>query len=157
MPIAIPASLTSQTLAPESGLLTAGGQKGLASKTTDNTTLADTGNQEASPPAANEQTRVTLASTGEPPPAQRSITYAEIWKDGVKVAVVDSSGGVSSQNGAIAPMDGASGANGMMLAARRVAQITAAVGGQVIVGGQALDAQTIATRAKLQMAYGQFA
>jgi hypothetical protein len=84
----------------------------------------------------------------EPAPA-----YAEIWKDGIKVAVIDTRGGVNSLNGLVPSAQGTSGNGGALLAARRVAEIAQSIGGQVHVGGQVMDNQTLGVREKLAMAY----
>ncbi len=89
-----------------------------------------------------------LQSAPEFPPV-----YAEIWKNGLKVAVVDVTGGVSSANGSIAPSFGG-GTGGILLAARRAAEVAGALGGEINIGGQVLDVQTMNTRTKLNLAYG---
>jgi hypothetical protein len=84
----------------------------------------------------------------EPAPA-----YAEIWKNGIKVAVVDTRGGVNSLNGLVPSAQGIPGNGGALLAARRVAEIAQSIGGEVHVGGQVMDNQTLGVRAKLALAY----
>jgi len=84
----------------------------------------------------------------EPAPA-----YAEIWKDGVKVAVIDTRGGVNSLNGLVPSAQGTPGNGGALLAARRVAEIAQSIGGEVHIGGQIMDNQTLGMRAKLMAAY----
>jgi hypothetical protein len=79
--------------------------------------------------------------------------YAEIWKDGIKVAVIDTHGGVKSVNGLVPSAQGIPGNGGALLAARRVAEIAQSVGGEVRVGGQVMDSQTLGIRTKLAMAY----
>lgn len=157
MPSIIPSTQTTPLITPDNGLTTTGSPTGQvlnrSAKTDEKKPLAEV--------AATEQlstdTRVSLSTDGTLPPAQGAVTYAEIWKDGIKIAVIDSAGGVSSQNPAVMSMEGAGGTNGIMLAARRAAQIMAAVGGQVMIGGQSMDTQTMTMRAKLQTAYGQAA
>jgi len=100
--------------------------------------------------------RVTLTAAGE---SKRSVpefpqTYAEIWKDGVKVAEIDVHGGVNSVNGLVASTHGTVGNGGPLLAARRAAEIVRSIGGEIRVGGQIIDGQTLDTRARLKMAYG---
>lgn len=80
--------------------------------------------------------------------------YAEIWKDGTKVAEIDIHGGVNSVNGLVASALGTVGNGGPLLAARRAAEIVRSVGGEIRVGGQIIDSQTLETRARLKMAYG---
>ena len=80
--------------------------------------------------------------------------YAEIWKDGRKVAEIDIHGGVSSTDGLVASTQGTVGNGGPLLAARRAAEIVRAIGGELRVGGQVMDGQTLDMRAKLKMAYG---
>lgn len=105
---------------------------------------------------AQEGDRVTLsrsgaAATQTPMPAP---VYAEIWKDGLRVAVVDSQGSVVSLNGLLASSPMGSSGGGPELAARRAMQIAHAVGGEIRVAGQTLDAPTLTMRAKLKAAYG---
>ncbi|MBI3523278.1 MAG: hypothetical protein HY066_01920 [Betaproteobacteria bacterium] len=80
--------------------------------------------------------------------------YAEIWKDGIKVAEIDIHGGVNSVNGLVASAHGTAGNGGPLLAARRAAEIIRSIGGEIRVGGQVIDGQTLDTRARLKMAYG---
>jgi hypothetical protein len=80
--------------------------------------------------------------------------FAEVWREGVKVAVIDANGGVKSLNGVVASVPGSSGAGGILLAARRAAEVAASTGGEIRVGGEPMDAQTLKTRAKLTAAYG---
>ena len=109
---------------------------------------------EAASPAVPSGDSVSLslrdAKTGPDRPAP---VYAEVWKDGLKVAEVDSHGSVSASSGLIRlPTGGGSG--GAWLAAARAAQIAQAVGGEIRVAGQTMDGQTLAMRVKLQTAYG---
>lgn len=86
--------------------------------------------------------------------AQLPVVYAEVWRDGMKVALIDARGGVKSFNGMVASTQGTGGAGGILLAARRAAEIAASVGGEIRVGGEPIDKQTLSTRAKLSAAYG---
>lgn len=97
--------------------------------------------------------RVTLSTPGEP---QLDLVpvYAEIWKNGTKVAEIDVHGGVNPINGLIASAQGSAGGAGALLAARRAAEIVRAIGGEIRVGGQVMDSQTLDMRARLRMAYG---
>lgn len=104
---------------------------------------------------ATESAPVTLSSSqvaqtvaSQPP------VYAEIWKNGVKVATVDASGGVSAMNGQVLSNRGAEGGGGILLAARRTAEIAGAIGGEIHIAGQQIDAKTLAMRARLSAAYG---
>lgn len=80
-------------------------------------------------------------------------TYAEIWKDGQKVAEVDVYGGVTAHSGMIAATTSNPG-GGPELAARRAAQIALAIGGEIRSAGQVVDRPTLLMRARLQSAYG---
>ena len=80
--------------------------------------------------------------------------YAEIWKNGMKVAEIDVHGGVTSVSGIVAAAHGTVGNGGALLAARRAAEIVRSIGGEIRVGGQLMDSQTLDMRAKLKMAYG---
>jgi|GEM_PF-2907244 len=102
---------------------------------------------------AAEGARVSLSNaTAAAQPHVPAPVYAEIWRDGVKVAVVDSHGSVDALNGFLAPAQ--TGGGGANAAARRAAQIAHAVGGEIRVAGQVVDAQTLSMRAKLKQAYG---
>ena len=80
--------------------------------------------------------------------------YAEIWKNGTKVAEIDTHGGVTPTSGLVASSPGTVGASGALLAARRAAEIVRSIGGEHRVGGQTMDNQTLEMRAKLEMFYG---
>ena len=80
-------------------------------------------------------------------------TYAEIWKDGQKIADIDIYGGVTAHNGMIAAAMSSAG-GGPELAARRASQIALAVGGEIRSAGQVVDRSTMLMRARLQSAYG---
>lgn len=86
--------------------------------------------------------------------AELSPVYAEIWKNGTKVAVVDTAGGVSSANGAVVATRGAEGGGGELLAARRAAEIAGSIGGEIRIAGQQIDSRTLAMRVKLNATYG---
>lgn len=103
-----------------------------------------------------EGTRVTLKATRESKANSPEFLpiYAEIWKNGMKVAEIDIHGGVNSVNGLVASAHGTVGNGGPLLAARRAAEIVRSIGGELRVGGQIIDGQTLDTRAKLKMAYG---
>lgn len=77
--------------------------------------------------------------------------YAEIWKGGAKVAVVDIHGKVTSLSGMVVPAD--SGLSGSMLAAQRALEVARQVGGEIRSAGQALDGQTLLMRARLARTY----
>ena len=97
--------------------------------------------------------RVTLSTPAEP---QLDLVpvYAEIWKNGTKVAEIDVHGGVNPLNGLVASAQGSAGSAGTLLAARRAAEIVRSIGGEIRVGGQVMDSQTLDMRARLKMAYG---
>lgn len=82
------------------------------------------------------------------------VVYAEVWRDGIKVAMIDARGGVKALSSLVQSLDGTGGAGGILLAARRAAEIAAAIGGEIRVGGQPVDQGTLANKAKLTAAYG---
>ena len=79
--------------------------------------------------------------------------YAEIWKNGMKIAEIDIHGAVSSVNNLVTSAQGTVGSGGAILAARRAAEIARSIGGEIRVGGQIMDSQTLEMRAKLTKAY----
>lgn len=101
--------------------------------------------------------RVTLTAAGA---AQRGVAadlvpvYAEIWKGGAKVAEIDIHGGVTPVNGLVAAAPGTVAGDGALLAARRAAEIVRSIGGEIRVGGQVMDSQTLDMRARLRQMYG---
>ncbi|MCX7171993.1 MAG: hypothetical protein NTY41_17400 [Proteobacteria bacterium] len=111
----------------------------------------------AAPPGESlssaDSDRVTLSTSGE---LQLDLVpvYAEIWKNGTKVAEIDVHGGVNPLNSLVASAQGSAGGAGTLLAARRAAEIVRAIGGEIRVGGQVMDGQTLDMRARLKMAYG---
>lgn len=78
-------------------------------------------------------------------------TYAEIWKDGMKLADVDIHGHVTSYSGLVPAGDGGSG--GALLAAQRAVQLAQITGGEIRAAGQAIDGKTLLMRARLVNAY----
>lgn len=103
-----------------------------------------------------ESTAVTLSQRGSDsrPEPELPRVYAEVWRDGVKIALVDANGGVRGLAGLVASQIGSGGPGGMLLAARRATEVAAAVGGEIRVGGQTLDRATLQTRARLAATYG---
>lgn len=102
-----------------------------------------------------EGARVTLtagpASKQNPP--EFSPIYAEIWKNGMKVAEIDIHGSVNLAIGLVASAQGTVGGSGVLLAARRATEIARTIGGEIRVGGQPMDSQTLDMQAKLKIAY----
>jgi hypothetical protein len=85
--------------------------------------------------------------------AQRAaIPYAEIWRDGRKVAAVDSTGEISSFEGTVAAPPG--GGSGIALAAQRAVLIARSLGGEIRVAGQVTDPATLTMQTRLRAAYG---
>lgn len=123
-------------------------------------------NQEASPANAAQSEKITLSAelnaandstndlADDTFDATASI-FAEIWKDGVKIAVVDDRGSVTSLNGM--PVTHFQSSGGTSLAAQRAARIAMELGGEIRVGGMSLDGPTLVMRDRLQTAYGAFA
>lgn len=102
--------------------------------------------------AAQTSDRVTLSAASQSsllsPPAP---VYAEIWRDGHKVAQVDIHGTVSGLAGQVA--GGGGSLAGPLLAAQRAVQVAWQTGGEIRVAGQALDGQTLMMRARLAKTY----
>lgn len=96
---------------------------------------------------------VSLSGGTQPAWAANAIApvYAEIWKDGVKLAEVDIHGQVISSSGLVMPAT--AGGSGPLVAAQRAAQVAQRMGGEIRTAGQLLDAQTLLMRAKLANAY----
>lgn len=96
---------------------------------------------------------VSLSGGTQPAWAASAISpiYAEIWKDGVKLAEVDIHGQVISSSGLVMPAT--AGGSGPLVAAQRAAQVAQRMGGEIRTAGQLLDAQTMLMRAKLANAY----
>lgn len=139
------------------GTTPAAGSEGNLAYAGGTTTSPNPSNVPASEPKDTaEGARVTLTATrelqGSPP--EFAPIYAEIWKNGMKVAEIDIYGGVNSINGLVAPAQGIVGGGGALLAARRAAEIVRSVGGEIRVGGQIMDGQTLDMRAKLKTVYG---
>jgi hypothetical protein len=106
------------------------------------------------PPTA--PTEVLTLSSHRPTtePTAPSPVYAEVWKDGLKVANIDTHGTVTSFSGPVAsPLGGAIG--GPWLAAVRAAQVAQAVGGEIRINGLTVDAGTAKMRARLEVTYGR--
>lgn len=78
--------------------------------------------------------------------------YAEIWKEGVKIAQVDVHGRVMSFSGMVSSAEGG-GLAGALLAAQRAVQVARQVGGEIRAAGQSLDSQTLLMRARLARTY----
>jgi hypothetical protein len=77
--------------------------------------------------------------------------YAEIWKNGRKVAEIDSRGEVRAFDGVVAAHPAVG--SGLTLAAQRAALIASAIGGEIRVGGMLTDAPTLAMKARLSETY----
>ncbi len=100
------------------------------------------------------QSEVSLSSNATESTAQsaNAVLYAEIWKDGRKIASVDSHGKVTSFSGIVPPAEGSS-IGGPLRAAMRATQVAQSVGGEIRVAGQVIDATTLSMRARLAQAY----
>jgi len=113
----------------------------------------------AAPDAAKEAVSaewVTLTGAGASRGGMTDLVpvYAEIWKGGAKVAEVDIHGGVTPVNGLVAAAPGTIAGDGALLAARRASEIVRSIGGEIRVGGQVMDSQTLDMRARLKQMYG---
>lgn len=78
--------------------------------------------------------------------------FVEIWKDGRRLAAIDSRGDVSGFDG-FAPSS--PGGTGLALATQRAALIALATGGEIRVGGTVTDVATLTMNARLREAYGR--
>lgn len=110
----------------------------------------------ATPPLAPTPPAVPALSGRRPAvePTAPAPVYAEIWKDGIKVANIDTHGTITSFAGPpLAPPVG--GAGGPWLAATRAAQVARAVGGEIRINGLVVDAGTAKMRVRLELAYGR--
>jgi|GEM_PF-3927977 len=110
---------------------------------------------EASTPDNSNPANDTVELSSQPSTTfdDRAGVYAEIWKDGRKIAEVDVRGSVTPLNGFIAPVFGGTG-GGPELAARRASQIAVTVGGEIRSNGETIDSQTLKMRARLNTYYG---
>lgn len=112
---------------------------------------------DAESPAADKdlptRDRITLSHISDQPagPYVPAAPYAEIWKNGRKVAEIDSRGEVSAFDGVVAAHPAVG--SGLTLAAQRAALIASAIGGEIRVGGMLTDAPTLAMKARLSEAY----
>ena len=77
--------------------------------------------------------------------------YAEIWKNGRKVAEVDSRGEVNVLEGVVAAH--ASFGTGLASAAQKAVMIARTIGGEIRVAGRPTDVPTLAMSARLSEAY----
>ncbi|MFA6310568.1 MAG: hypothetical protein WCV99_18460 [Sterolibacterium sp.] len=77
--------------------------------------------------------------------------YAEIWKNGRKVAEIDIRGEVSAADGIVASHPALG--SGLAAAAQRAALIARSIGGEIRVGGMVTDVPTLTMKARLGDAY----
>lgn len=97
--------------------------------------------------------KITLSHRTEVPPGPYvpAAPYAEIWKNGRKVAEIDSRGEVSVFEGVVAAHPGVG--TGLMLAAQQAAMVARSIGGEIRVGGMVTDVPTLAMKARLSNTY----
>jgi len=129
---------------------------------------ADGGNAGGKPAETRARTDADSAPVGNDAPARDRITlspaneradnahvpaapYAEIWKNGRKIAEIDSRGDVSVFDGMVAAHPAAG--SGLTLAAQRAASIASSVGGEIRVGGMITDGATLTMKARLSEIY----
>lgn len=100
-----------------------------------------------------QEEKVTLSAANGPASIAHIpiAPYAEIWKDGRKIAVIDNHGDVNSYDGLVPIPPG--GSSGISLAIQRAALIAQSVGGEIRVAGLVTDVHTMAMRARLSKAY----
>lgn len=108
----------------------------------------------AAPAPANSDTVTLSPAHDRPDHAAAAPIYAEVWKDGLKIAAIDNHGSVISYAGPLAAAAGGA-AGGPWIAAIRAAQVAQSVGGEIRINGLTLDAGTLRTRAQLETAYGR--
>ena len=152
MPLALSPIHVSQTLQP-TAIISGGGDSGTKAAGTE-VRGGSTGKSAPLKTAIPLGETVTLAAASAPTTASYipAAPYAEIWKDGRKMAEIDSRGDVSAFDGLVAAP--ASGGSGLALAAQRAAQIARSVGGEILVAGLVTDIPTLAMHARLSEAYG---
>lgn len=109
---------------------------------------------DATPEITRSEVTLSAQASAQALEPRLPVVFAEVWHEGMKVALIDANGGVKSLTGMVASTQGTSGAGGILLAARRAAEVAASIGGEIRVGGQPIDKQTLATRAKLTATYG---
>lgn len=113
----------------------------------------------ASAPASganDEATTVSLSGAAQanapaPAAAQLYPLYAEIWRDGQRVAEVDIHGQVSSPSGVVGTSG--SGMAGPLLAAQRAVQVARQLGGEIRTASGPVDSQTLLMRERLANVY----
>ena len=116
---------------------------------------ATTPDSKPAPPTTEPAVTVELSSSHDLPPVSTlHPVYAEIWKNGIKIASVDRDGIVTSLVGPIAPaLGGPTG--GPLFAAIRAAQIAQSMGGELRSNGLTVDAGTLRNRVHLETTYGR--
>ncbi len=156
MSVALSSTLPLQSSAPELLNNNTGKQSALPSERL-SAKPQNTDSAPIDPSKQSGETRVTLAreTPGNHRYSSFSAPYAEVWRNGVKIAVIDATGGVTAVNGLVASVPGSADQDGPLLAARRAAQIAAATGGEVKIAGEAIDRETLGMRARLQVTYGK--
>ena len=113
---------------------------------------------EASPASTNDtaaavEVSLSPAASAAPPaePTRLAPLYAEIWRDGVRVAEVDIHGQVSSPTGVVGAAG--SGLAGPLLAAQRAVQAARQLGGEIRTASGPVDPQTLLMRERLASKY----
>ncbi|MCX7174976.1 MAG: hypothetical protein NT159_13870 [Proteobacteria bacterium] len=149
MPAALSPTLSSQILQPAL-INTNGGNRGGRSTEAKGDTTHD------SLPIENQipqRDTITLSIEKDMPASAYipAAPYAEIWKDGRKVAEIDSRGEVSGGDGMVAAHPALG--TGLAAAAQRAAIIARAIGGEIRVAGMVTDVSTLAMKARLSEAY----
>jgi hypothetical protein len=98
-----------------------------------------------------ERVSLTPIQEAEQRAAQFAAPFAEIWKDGRKLAEVDVRGEVRGVAGVIAGLP--AGGSGLTVAATRAAVLAQSLGGEIRSAGIVTDARTLAMRSRLQATY----
>lgn len=150
MPVALSSTQPAQNL--QTALLnTDGGNRGGRSAETKAT--RDTSHE--APPIEKDTSpreRITLSADQHLPAAYiPAAPYAEIWKNGRKIAEIDSRGEVSAADGIVVAHTALG--TGLAAAAQRAALIARSVGGEIRVAGMVTDVSTLAMKARLSEMY----
>lgn len=151
MPVALSPTQPGQNL--QAALLnTDGGNRG--GRSTETRATRETSHE--TPVIENElapRDRITLSADKDLPAAAYipAAPYAEIWKNGRKIAEIDSRGEVSASDGIVVAHTALG--TGLAAAAQRAALIARSVGGEIRVAGMVTDVSTLAMKARLSEMY----
>lgn len=123
-------------------------------KAADNVTIRAQAESVAATPPASQVSETVNLSGRRPEVGETAFAapFAEIWRDGRKLAEIDAQGEVRGLvAGLVVDLPG--GRGGMALAAMRAAALAQSLGGEIRSAGQLTDGRTLAMRSRLQTAY----